>query len=324
MSTVNRLESEFRFEPAQKNNEKLNMAIIGPKGAGKTRTALAIGAAFIKHYGGKMAIIDTEYGRSRKFADLYAFDILELRAPFDPRRYTQAMQAAAAGGYSVIIVDGFSQAWDGPGGLLESVDRYAAQIPSHNTFFAWSKANPIHQEMIRTMLSLDAHFIGTMRSKMTYVVDEIKADGRIRTVPRKIGLQPIQRDNFEYEFEHIIEMRLPSHELVVVSSMCDGLDEQVIDKPTGQEVADILIPWLEGGESAKRPAAQAMTSALVPIDPDEWWDTLVHNAQRLGYESEEDVLRTLQARAYPQERIVEREVGRMMALLRIAREDGGH
>lgn len=53
--------------------------------------------------------------------------------------------------------------------------------------------------MIDTLLGAKLHVIATMRSKMEYAQE--KDEQTHRTVIRKLGLAPIQRDNVEYEFD---------------------------------------------------------------------------------------------------------------------------
>src|SRR5690606_34635021 len=107
------------FKKATKSQAKLRMAITGPSGSGKTYTALSVGTPL-----GRIAVIDTERGSASKYADLFDFDVLEL-TEYNPRNYIEAIRAACAGGYDVLIIDSLSHAWSGQGGVLELVDRAA-------------------------------------------------------------------------------------------------------------------------------------------------------------------------------------------------------
>lgn len=228
---------EIQFKKATKQAAKLRLSIAGPSGSGKTYTALAIGTAL----GDRVAVIDTEHGSASKYADLFEFDVLELEAPYHPDRYVQAMTAAAAAGYNVLVVDSLSQAWSGAGGLLEIVDQIAARMKTSNSFAAWKDATPIHNRLIEAIISTPVHIIATMRSKQEYVLED---DNRGRKVPRKIGMAPVQRDGMEYEFDVFAEMDMENR-MLIQKTRCPALAGRVIDKPTGA-VADELAAWLAG------------------------------------------------------------------------------
>lgn len=223
------------FRKASKENSPLHVAITGPPGAGKTYTSLSIGS----YLGERRALIDTERGRASKYAGEFDFDTLKLEN-FHPRTYIEAIQAAEAEGYDVIIIDSLSHAWAGPGGVLDLVNQIAHE--PGGSFAAWQKVTPLQNQLVDTILSCRAHVIATMRSKMEYVPEKNQDTGK--TVIRKVGLQPIQRENIEYEFDVIGEMDL-SHTMRITKSMCRMLEEYkggVIHKP-GRDVAEILLQW---------------------------------------------------------------------------------
>lgn len=51
---------------------------------------------------------------------------------------------------------------------------------------------------MNTILSVNCHTLITMRTKMAYAME---VNDRGKTVPVKIGLAPVQRENTEYEFD---------------------------------------------------------------------------------------------------------------------------
>ena len=120
------------FQKATKRQAKLRMALIGPSGSGKTFTALTLATALGKRVG----VIDTEHGSASKYADRFAFDCLNLTS-FSPGTYVEAIAAAAAAGFDVLIIDSLSHAWSGKDGALEQVDKKAAASRSGNSFTAW-------------------------------------------------------------------------------------------------------------------------------------------------------------------------------------------
>ncbi|MEW6737984.1 MAG: ATP-binding protein, partial [Acidobacteriota bacterium] len=253
------------FKKAVKDNCYLRLALVGISGSGKTFSSLQIAT----HMGGPIALIDTERGSASKYAELFDFDVVELDS-FAPTRYIEAIRAAEQAGYKVLIIDSLSHAWVGREGLLEFVDKVAQQkaAKSHqqpNSFAAWREASPIHNKLVDAMLSSRLHLIVTMRAKTEYVLEEVITDnGRKRTVPRKIGLQPIQRDSLEYEFDLLCEMDMDNN-MVVTKSRCRELSGQIINRP-GKEVAEVLMAWLRNDTliQAKTPVIMPATTMSTP------------------------------------------------------------
>lgn len=228
------------FRKAVKYDAKLRLALIGPSGSGKTMTALILGKRLAETTGTKLAVIDTERGSASKYADAYEFDVLELES-YHPTKYVEAIEAAGAAGYGVLVVDSLSHAWAGKDGALELVDREAAKMKSPNGFAAWRTITPLHNKLVDAMTGSGLHLIVTMRSKMEHIQT---TDDRGRTVIKKVGMQPIQREGLEYEFDVVGDMDT-ENTLVVSKTRCSALTGGVYPKPT-EELADTLIAWLKG------------------------------------------------------------------------------
>ena len=246
--------SAFSFTKATKRQARLRMALIGPSGSGKTYSALAIASAMAPS--GKIAVIDTERGSASKYAGLFAFDVLELDT-FAPETYASAIEAAGAAGYDVLIIDSLSHAWFGKDGALEQVDRAAKRSSSQNSFAAWREVTPHHNAMIDAILQCPCHVIVTMRAKTEYVME---TNEKGKSVPRKVGLAPVQRDGLEYEFDVVADMNL-ENDLIVSKSRCPAMSGQVVNKP-GENVAKILMAWLTDGAPQPQPEPMTLETAL--------------------------------------------------------------
>jgi hypothetical protein len=225
------------FHKALKTDAQLRLALMGPSGSGKTLTSLHLAQDLDA---GPIALIDTERGSASKYADLFDFDVLELDS-FHPEHYIEAIHAADQGDYGVLIIDSLSHAWAGKGGALELVDEAARKMKSSNTFAAWRDVTPLHNRLLDAILGTDLHLIATLRSKMENVQDK---DEKGRTLIRKIGLQAIQREGVEYEFDVVGEMDL-DHVLTITKSRCPSLADRVFSNPNG-EVSAELEDWLQG------------------------------------------------------------------------------
>lgn len=234
------------FNKAVKQESKLRMAITGPSGSGKTYTALAIASALAN--GKPIAVVDTEHGSASKYADLWGFDVANMHAPFHPDKFVAALREAEAAGYAVIILDSISHAWAGTGGVLDIVDEAAKRSKSGNTYMAWKEGTPVQNKLIDAIVQSGIHVIATMRSKTEYVLADT---GNGKQAPRKVGMAPVQRDQFEYEFDVVLDMDIDNN-AIVSKTRCPALTGRVFAKP-GADVAGILAGWLHG--AATQPTA---------------------------------------------------------------------
>lgn len=244
------------FEKAIKQEAKLRLAIAGPAGSGKTYTGLVIAQGLAN--GGKIAVVDTEHGSASKYADLFSFDVMEMFPPFHPDRFVEAIHEAQEAGYSVILLDSLSHAWNGTGGLLELVDKFAAQSNSKNTFAAWKQGTPIYNKLVDRMIQSNIHVIATMRTKQDYVLE---LDERGKQKPVKVGMNPVQREGFEYEFDVVMNMDI-ENQGVITKTRCPALAGGVYRKP-GKEVTDILVNWLSGAPVPEKPKAMPRPAETV-------------------------------------------------------------
>lgn len=225
------------FKKAVKSSARLRLALIGPAGSGKTWTSLVVATAF----GGRIAVIDTEKGSASKYASDFDFDVLELEE-FHPQRYVEAIREAGEAGYTSIVIDSLSHAWVGKGGGLELHDNAVARQKTKNSYTAWSEVTPHHNALVNALVQAKCHVIATMRAKTEYVQEK---DERGRSVVRKVGLAPIQRDGLEYEFDVVGDMDF-DNTLVITKSRCPVLANQVIQRP-GKDFAATLKAWLGDG-----------------------------------------------------------------------------
>lgn len=245
----------IQFVKATKKQAKARLAFDGPSGSGKTYSSLIAATALAE--GGKIAVIDTERGSASLYSDKFNFDVLELDT-YSPQLYIDAINAAEEAGYAVIVIDSLSHAWEGEGGALDLVDKAAKRSQSGNSFTAWKDVTPLQRKLVDTMLSSKAHVIVTMRSKMDYVQERDERTGK--TVIRKVGLAPVQRQGMEYEFTIVADMDT-DHNLSISKSRCEFLADAVVSKPDAKFWAK-LVDWLNSGEELPvKPPAPAFVPA---------------------------------------------------------------
>lgn len=235
------------FKPAARAQARARIALGGPSGSGKTYTALLIAQAF----GSRIALIDTEHGSASKYAgepEMPAFDVVELDS-FSPAHYIAAIAAAEQAGYDVLIIDSLSHAWVGREGILEQVDLARARSKSGNAFTeGWRYASPLHQKLIDTMLQAKLDLIVTMRSKTKYVLEDYQG----RQVPKQVGMELVQREGIEYEWDIVGEMD-KENTLVITKSRCKKLTGKSFAQP-GVELGEAIKAWVRSGVPIVEPA----------------------------------------------------------------------
>lgn len=166
----------FQFRPAVRENVPLLIGLAGGTGSGKTYSAmrLAKGIAGDKRF----AVIDTENRRALHYAEEFAFDHASLAAPFTPMRYLEAIRAADAAGYPVIVVDSMSHEWAGDGGVLDMQEDELNHLGGGENvkMLSWAKPKRAHKEMISGLLQVRAHIILCFRAEPK--IEMAKENGR--------------------------------------------------------------------------------------------------------------------------------------------------
>lgn len=243
----------MQFVKATKKRSFARVALIGPPGSGKTYSALRIMRGLLPD-GARVAVVDTERGSASKYSDIFDFDVLELPS-FEPDTYVRAIYAAADAGYTALVIDSLSHAWMGKGGALEQVDRKAGSAGS--SFNAWRDVTPMHNRLVDAMLTYPGHLVVTMRVKTEYVVEQVTKNGKTTSVPRKIGLAPVQRDGLEYEFDVVGDLN-GENALSITKTRCSALNAAFIEQP-GEEMGSALRAWLtDGADPAPMPKRPAL------------------------------------------------------------------
>src|SRR5512135_1496262 len=257
------------FQKAERKKARLRLALCGPAGSGKTYSALLIAQGL----GGRIALIDTEHESGSLYADLCEFDTASLTAPYTPEKYRNAIQAAEQAGYSVLIIDSFSHAWAGEGGLLDMHDKAAAAMRSGNSFTAWREITPQHNALVEAVLGARLHVIATLRTKTAY---DLVDDGNGKKKPVKIGLAPVQREGVDYEFTCVFDMSIDSHVATASKDRTRLFDGKHFTP--GIETGQALMNWLETGidgdakTAAARDALAARINAIQNLfEFRNWW-----------------------------------------------------
>lgn len=273
--------SGFCFRPAVRESVGLLIGIIGPSGSGKTFSAMRLASGLSG--GHRFSIVDTEAGRAKHYADLFAFDHGDLAPPFTPARYAEAIAAADAAHYPVIVVDSCSHEHAGDGGLLDMHETELQRMAGEDwkkrescKMAAWIKPKGEHKRMVSKLLQVRAHLILCFRAEEK--VEMVKgADGRWNVVPKRspVGLGgwiPVCEKNLPYELTASF-MLAPERPGIPQPIK---LQEQhrpfvPLDKPLDENIGKALAAWA-GGKAPAILAAPKTDAQLLPVESRELTD----------------------------------------------------
>ncbi|MFI8300039.1 AAA family ATPase [Streptomyces nigra] len=192
----------FTFQPATREQARARIALQGPGGSGKTKTALRMAEGLSQ--GGLIGVVDTERGSALKYApvpgrpDIESHEFAHLPMAFcSPENLIAAVRAAEEARVAVLIIDSWSHFWAGKGGLLARVEEEGKKI-NGGKFSAWAPVNEMEQDMLDALLGFPGHVIVTMRTKNDYEL----TNGKVK----KLGVKTVQREGAEYEVDVVIDM----------------------------------------------------------------------------------------------------------------------
>jgi DNA polymerase III delta prime subunit len=233
------------FTKATRTQTKLRLALTGPAGSGKTLSALKLARGLVGP-NGKIAVIDTENGSASYYSGQYDFDAAQMSPPYLISKYTGAITEAAKEGYDVVIVDSLSHAWSGEGGILQKKEQMDSR--GGNSFANWGKLTPEQNALVNAVLHSTTNIICTMRSKTEYSLEK---DDKGKATPKKLGLAPVQRDGFEYEFDIVLDVDLDTHTAKASKDRTGIFAEHIfkVEERHGKMIAD----WQNGGTPPEPP-----------------------------------------------------------------------
>ncbi|MEU3162232.1 AAA family ATPase [Streptomyces griseoincarnatus] len=242
----------FSFQPATRETAKARIALQGPGGSGKTKTALRMAEGLAA--GGQIGVVDTERGSALKYApvpgrpDIESHEFAHLPMAFcSPENLIAAVKAAEEARLAVLIIDSWSHFWAGKGGLLARVEEEGKKV-NGGKFSAWAPVNEMEQDMLDALLGFPGHVIVTMRTKNDYEL----ANGKVK----KLGVKTVQREGAEYEVDVVIDMVEGTG--TVTKTRYTALEGACVHHP-GPEFAEAILEQLGQGVDP----VQAIVDALV-------------------------------------------------------------
>ena len=251
----------MKFTKAKRSKCKIKVSIAGASGSGKTYSALCVAKGMVGNLN-KVAVIDTENGSSHLYSHLGDFSVLTIGAPYSPEAYIMAINEAIKNGYECIIIDSLSHEWQGPGGIIDIHGQMEG-----NSFTNWNKVTPRHNALIQKIVNAPVHVIATLRSKTEYIMQQKNG----KSIPEKMGLKAVQRDDCEYEFT--VAFELNKYHVAAVSKDRTGLFQQEPELVLSEDLGKRITDWCEIDEVKTN---SDITKRLHGITDLEQLDELIH------------------------------------------------
>ncbi len=222
----------MEIKPASFRGKKLRVGISAPSGYGKTYSSLLAAFGMCNDWK-KICVIDTEES-SGLYHSLGPFNVINIKAPFNPEKFSSAIKLAEDSGMDVIIVDSYSAEWQGQGGCLDIHESLGGR------FQDWALVKKRHQALIDAILTSKCHIITCVRRKVEYSLDK---DNTGKSKVFKLGTKEITQEGFEYELDVNFEIINDNH---LCRATKDRLNyfmnkpEFIINSATGKKLIDLV------------------------------------------------------------------------------------
>jgi hypothetical protein len=237
----------FAAKEAVRAEEPLSIGMVGPPGGGKTLSSLRVAKGMQDERGGDIYLIDTEGGRSRKYADVIPFKCIEFDPPSKSEDFLAAIVQQIPHNPAAIIVDSMSDEHEGTGGYLEWHDEMVPKMGG-NDWAAWAKPKASRKKLINGLLHIKTPLIFTFRAREK-TKQQDKPGGKREVV--NIGWQPVA----PLEIVHALDLTciLPPRADGVPVWKSDKIGEDFIIK-----LPNYLAPFIEQGQ----PMSEQMGAAF--------------------------------------------------------------
>lgn len=279
---------KIQFIPVHEITEPRTVAVglSGGSGTGKTYTALRMARGIAKRVtgndGAPIGYVDTENKRAlhykEAFPEMMHFDFTALDdagevVGFGVQRWIEVIDAAEAAGLPVVIIDSFSHAWEGVGGVLEehaiALERLvaAAQVraagkyeidPSKFSQLAWAEVKPKYRRLIDRIIRAKTNIIICTRAKpvMQKGFGKNAENARATKTRRKdVPWDPASDADLMFEMTAMVILDpsapgCPVHQIKVADQFKGLFDPH---RPMGEATGFAMAEWAYGqGEAQKQ------------------------------------------------------------------------
>ena len=288
----------IRFIPVTEINDPLTIAlgISGGSGTGKTYTALRVARGMAEAMTGKkgspFGYVDTENKRALHYKDTFPemmhFDFTAVDdagevVGFGVDRWIEVIDAAEAAKLPVLIIDSFSHAWEGVGGVLDVqaqvLDRLVQQAqarangryevdPAKFSQLAWAEVKPKYRRLIDRIIRAKTNIIICTRAKPVMQKgfgDKAENARATKTRRKDVPWDPASDGDLMFEMTAMVILDpiapgCPVHQIKVADQFKGLFDPR---RPMGEYTGAAMAEWASGkGEAQKQKEAMDLAREM--------------------------------------------------------------
>lgn len=294
----------IRFIPVTEINDPLTLSIglSGGSGTGKTYTALlmarGIAETMTGRKGAPIGYVDTENKRALHYKaafpemchfDFKAVDEAGELVGFGPERWIAVIDAAEAANLPVLILDSFSHAWEGVGGVLDlhatTLERLTggkSELADKRSQLAWAEVKPRYRRLIDRIVRAKTNIIICTRAKpvmQSGFGNNAKNARKTKTRREDVPWDPASDGDLMFEMTTMVILDpsapgCPVHQIKVADQFKGLLDPR---RPMGADTGRAMAEWAKGQGDAQK-QKEILDTARAEARKgsasfSEWWNT---------------------------------------------------
>lgn len=251
----------------------VTLGLSGASGTGKTYSALLVArgmAEAVAGQGAPIGYVDTENRRALHYKDAFPemmhFDMKAVDGKgqmigFGPERWIEVIDAAEAAKLPVLVIDSFSHAWEGVGGVLDlhaqALDRITGgndSLKDKRSQLAWAEVKPRYRRLIDRIVRAQCNIVICTRAKPVMQDPKTKANARdTKTRRRDVPWDPAADGDLIFEMTAMVMLDpkapgCPVYQIKMADQFKALFDPR---RPMGVETGRAMAAWARGqGESA--------------------------------------------------------------------------
>lgn len=269
--------SFIRFIPVAEITDPLTvtLGLSGASGTGKTYSALLVARGMAEGATGKkgaaIGYVDTENRRAlhykEAFPEMVHFDMSAVDEQgkmigFGPERWIEVIDAAEAAQLPVLVIDSFSHAWEGVGGVLDlhatTLDRLTRGDDSKKdarSQLAWAEVKPRYRRLIDRIVRAKTNIIICTRAKP--VMQDFKTGKNARptkTRRKDVPWDPAADGDLMFEMTAMMMLDPSAPGCPVHQIKCADQFKALFDprQPMGVETGLAMAEWARGQGDSQR------------------------------------------------------------------------
>ena len=268
--------ARIRFIPVADLNEPLTvtLGLSGASGTGKTYSALLVARGLAESTSGRkgapIGIVDTENRRAlhyrEAFPEMVHFDMTAVddsgeMIGFGPERWIEVIDAAEAAELPVLVIDSFSHAWEGVGGVLDlhaqTLDRLSGgneQLKDKRSQLAWAEVKPRYRRLIDRIVRARCNIVICTRAKP--VMQDMKSGKNVRATKTRrpdVPWDPAADGDLMFEMTAMMILDPAAPGCPVHQIKCADQFKALFDAraPLGVDTGRAMAEWARGGGGAQ-------------------------------------------------------------------------